>query len=148
MTRKQTSDVVSSYGGAAIQLIAHKKLQARIKVVLGEYELNLTQWLIISRLSEIGSGLRTTDLARFMHVEVPLITMMSRPLRKRGLITSDIKLPDRREKLLSVTDKAKEIIGVVEKRLQKQIASMAKDVSMQDLQTYFKVLQSMVGSKA
>jgi DNA-binding MarR family transcriptional regulator len=94
------------------------------------------------------TGLRTTDLARFMHVEVPLITMMSRPLRTRGLIVSDVKSPDKREKLLSVTGKAKEIIAVIEKRLQKQLAAMAKDVSMQELQTYFKVLNSMVGSPA
>ncbi|HEX8227054.1 MAG TPA: MarR family transcriptional regulator [Candidatus Saccharimonadales bacterium] len=148
MTKQQTAEVLSSYGGAALQLIALKKLQSRIKTILDEYELNLTQWLIISRLSDIRTGLRTTDLARFMHVEVPLITMMSRPLRKRGLIVSDVKSPDKREKLLNVTGKAKDIIAVIEKRLQKQIASMAKDVSMQDLQTYFKVLNSMVGSPA
>lgn len=148
MTQKQSSEMLGSYGGAALQLIAHKKLQARIKVILEEYELNLTQWLIISRLNEIRTGLRTTDLARFMHVEVPLVTMMSRPLRKRGLITSVVQTPDKREKVLSVTGKAKDIVDVVEKRLQKQVAGMAKDVSMQDLQTYFKVLQSMVGSTA
>ncbi len=143
-----TIEVSSSYGGTALQLIANKKLQSRIKVILEEYELNLTQWLIISRLNEIRSGLRTTDLAHFMHVEVPLITMMSRPLRKRGLIQSEVQSPDKREKLLSVTGKAKEIIEVIEKKLQKQVASMTKDVSMQDLQIYFKVLQSMVGSTA
>lgn len=148
MTKKQTSDMVGSYSGAALELIAHKKLQARIKTILEEYELNLTQWLIISRLNDKRSGLRTTDLAHFMHVEVPLVTMMSRPLRKRGLITSDVKTLDKREKLLSITAKAREITEVIERRLQKQVAAMAKDVSLQDLQTYFKVLQTMVATPA
>jgi DNA-binding MarR family transcriptional regulator len=148
MTKKQTSEMLSSYGGAALQLIVQKKLQSKIKVILEDYELNLTQWLIISRLNEKRAGLRTTDLARFMHVEVPLVTMMSRPLRRRGLITSAVNKPDKREKMLKVTAQAKEIINIVEKRLQKQLASMAQDVSMKDLQTYFKVLQSMMLSKA
>ncbi len=74
--------------------------------------------------------------------------MMSRPLRNRGLITSVVRTPDKREKMLSVTGKAREIIAVIEKRLQKQVAGMAQDVSMQELQTYFKVLQSMVASPA
>jgi DNA-binding MarR family transcriptional regulator len=148
MTKKQHTEALVANSGAALQVIANKKLQSKIKVILEEYELNLTQWLIISRLSEIGNGLRTTDLARFMHVEVPLITMMSRPLRKRGLITNDVKTPDKREKLLIVTNKAREIIQAVETSLQKQLAGMAKDVSIKDLQTYFKVLQSMVGSTA
>jgi DNA-binding MarR family transcriptional regulator len=144
MTKRQSTEQLSSYGGAALQVIAHKKLQARIKVILEDYELNVTQWLIISRLNDIRSGLRTTDLARFMHVEVPLVTMMSRPLRKRGLIVSEVQVPDKREKLLSVTKTARDIIEIVEKRLQKQVATMTKDISMQDLQTYFKVLQTMV----
>ncbi|HEX8182623.1 MAG TPA: MarR family transcriptional regulator [Candidatus Saccharimonadales bacterium] len=148
MTKKKLQEAPILYGGAALQVIANKKLQSRIKVILEEYELNLTQWLIISRLNDIRAGLRTTDLAKFMHVEVPLVTMMSRPLRKRGLITSVVRTPDKREKVLNVTSKAKEIIEVVESRLQKQVAGMTKDVSLQDLQTYFKVLQSMVGSPA
>lgn len=146
MAKKQTSEMMSSYGGAALQLIVHKKLQTKIKAILEDYELNLTQWLIICRLNEKGVGLRTTDLARFMHVEVPLVTMMSRPLRKRGLITSAVNIPDKREKMLCVTTQAKDIIASVEKKLQRQMAGMAEGVSLKDLQTYFKVLQSMLAS--
>jgi len=148
MAKKQTSEMLSSYGGAALQLIVHKKLQGKIKTILEEYELNLTQWLIICRLNDKAAGLRTTDLARFMHVEVPLVTMMSRPLHKRGLITSAVNKPDKREKMLCVTSQAKEIIEAVEKRLEKQLAGMSKDISLKDLQTYFKVLQSMLVSPA
>ncbi len=136
------------YGSAALQLIVHKKLQSKIKVILEDYGLNLTQWLIISRLYDKQSGQRTTDLAHFMHVEVPLVTMMSRPLRKRGLITSDINKPDKREKLLKATTQAREMIEAVEKRLEKQLAGMAKDISRPDMQTYFRVLQTMMVNPA
>ncbi len=146
MARIQTTASAANDGGTALQLITSKKLQSKIKSILDEYELNLTQWLIISRLNTIRSGLRTTDLARFMHVEVPLVTMMSRPLRKRGLIVSDPQSGDKREKMLSVTTPAQEIIADVDSRLQKQVETMTKDVSNKDMQTYFKVLQSLAGS--
>jgi DNA-binding MarR family transcriptional regulator len=148
MTTKQTEAMLADNGGAALQMIAHKKLQSQIKTVLEDYDLNLTQWLIISRLEEVQGGLRTTDLARFMHVEVPLVTMMSRPLRSRGLITSETHTPDKREKLLRVTSSARKIVSAVESKLQSQLATMIKGVSQRDIQSYFKVLQNIVGSPA
>lgn len=129
-------------------MVAHKRLQQCIKSILEEHQLNMTQWLIISKLSQIHKGLRTTDLARFMHVEVPLVTMMSRPLRRRGLIKAEVRTPDRREKLLSTTDEAEQIITDVEKRLQQQFATLLDDVSSHDVQAYFKVLHNMAGSSA
>lgn len=146
MTSKQTEAMLKGNGSAALQMIAHKKLQSQIKTVLEDYDLNLTQWLIISRLEEVKGGQRTTDLARFMHVEVPLVTMMSRPLRTRGLIVSEAQTPDKREKLLRATTRAKEIVKAVEVQLQKQLAGMIKGVSPKDIQAYFKVLQNIVAS--
>jgi|GEM_PF-1178892 len=155
MTTKQTEAMLpaarftsAENSGAALQMIAHKKIQSQIKTVLEEYDLNLTQWLIISRLKEVHEGLRTTDLARFMHVEVPLVTMMSRPLRSRGLITSEVQMPDKREKLLQVTTSAKKIVAAVEETLQKQLATMIKGVSQRDMQSYFKVLNNIVANPA
>ena len=146
MKTKQTDAIQSADGGAALQMIAHKKLQSQIKTVLEDYDLNLTQWLIISRLEEVKGGMRTTDLARFMHVEVPLVTMMSRPLRSRGLITSEAQTPDKREKLLHATTRAKEIVKAVESKLQSQLAGMVKGLSPKEVQSYFKVLNNIVAS--
>lgn len=148
MAQKAAAQKIGTNANAVLQVIAHKKVQVKIKEILEDYQLNMTQWIIISRLSEKRSGLRTTDLARFMHVEVPLITMMSRSLRRRGLITSAVHTPDKRVKLLKLTSQAKEMVDVVETRLQKQLATMVKDVSVQDLQAYFKVLHTMMRSPA
>ncbi len=148
MTTKQTEAVLTENGVAALQMIAHKKLQSQIKAVLEDYDLNLTQWLIMSKLEEERQGLRTTDLARFMHVEVPLVTMMSRPLRSRGLITSEAQTPDKREKLLRITASAKKIVDAVESKLHTQLASMIQDVTQKDIQSYFKVLNNIVASPA
>lgn len=133
-----------TYTSAALQVITYKKLQSKINEILRQYGLNTTQWIILGKLGEKKAGLRATDLARFMHVEVPLVTMVSQPLVGRGLIDSIVQSHDKRTKLLRLTNPAHELIDTIEQKMQKQFAGILKDVSNQDLQAYFKVLQSMM----
>jgi MarR family transcriptional regulator for hemolysin len=141
---KNGKEPISTYASAALQVITYKKLQSKINGVLKQYGLNMTQWIILGRLREKSGGLRTTDLARFIHVEVPLITMVSQPLMGRGLINSSQAAHDKRAKLLKLTDRANELMEDVEGRLQQQFQDIMKDVSSQEMNTYFKVLRTMV----
>lgn len=146
MAEKSDDQQLSTYATAALQVITYKKLHTKINGVLKQYGLNMTQWIILGRLREKKSGLRTTDLARFIHVEVPLITMVSQPLLGRGLINASKASHDKRAKLLKLTDRADELMDDVERRMQQQFEDIAKDVPRQDMNTYFKVLQTMVQS--
>lgn len=146
MADTSTSEPVSSYRTAALQVITYKKLQNRINAVLKQYGLNMTQWIILGRLRENKTGLRTTDLARFINVEVPLITMVSQPLLGRGLLDSSKAAHDKRAKLLKLTDRANELMDTVESGMQNQLKDLMKGVSRQEMNTYFKVLQTMVQS--
>lgn len=146
MSNKLSVEPLYSYTSAALQVITYKKLQSRITAILKQYNLNTTQWIILGKLSEKRSGLRATDLARFMHVEVPLVTMVSQPLLGRGLIDSVVQAHDKRTKLLRVTSQAQELIRSIELKLQAQFDDILKDVSNQDLQAYFKVLRSMMAN--
>lgn len=140
------TDPNSTYATAALQVITYKKIQNKINGVLKQYGLNVTQWIIMGRLREKKAGLRTTDLAKFINVEVPLITMVSQPLLGRGLIDSTKSVSDKRAKLLKLTDRANELMDTVEKRMQLQLQGLVKDIPRQELNTYFKVLQTMVQS--
>jgi len=146
MTEKVASEPVSTYRTAALQVITYKKLQNKINGVLKQYGLNMTQWIILGRLREHKAGLRTTDLARFINVEVPLITMVSQPLLGRGLLDSSKAAHDKRAKLLRLTDRANELMDAVESGMQSQLKDLMKGISRQELNTYFKVLQTMVQS--
>lgn len=143
MTDKATKDAMSTYTTAALQVITYKKIQNKINSVLKQYGLNMTQWIILGRLREKDAGLRTTDLARFMHVEVPLVTMVSQPLMGRGLIDSSKAINDKRAKLLKLTGAAQELMDTVEGRLQQQFQDLIRDIPRQELNTYFKVLRTM-----
>lgn len=138
-----TKEPFAAYATAALQVITYKKLQSRINAVLKQYGLNMTQWIIMGRLREKDAGLRTTDLARFINVEVPLITMVSQPLLGRGLIDSSKAANDKRAKLLKLTDRANELMDTVENRLQQQLQGALQGISSQELNTYFKVLRTM-----
>jgi DNA-binding MarR family transcriptional regulator len=143
MTDKPRTEQVSTYRTAALQVITYKKLQNRVNSVLKQYGLNMTQWIILGRLRENKTGLRTTDLARFINVEVPLITMVSQPLLGRGLLDSSKAAHDKRAKLLRLTDGANELMDAVEKGMQQQLKDLTKGVTRQDMNTYFRVLQTM-----
>jgi MarR family transcriptional regulator for hemolysin len=146
ISKEKPKQLATTYSTAVLQVITYKKLQTKINAVLKQYGLNMTQWIILGRLKEKQGGLRTTDLARFMHVEVPLVTMVSQPLMGRGLIDSSKISHDKRAKLLRITDRASELMDTVETRLQKQLQDVMGNVSSQELSTYFKVLQSMMQS--
>jgi DNA-binding MarR family transcriptional regulator len=143
MADRATKEAMSSYKTAALQVITYKKLQNRINVVLKQYGLNMTQWIILGRLREKDTGQRTTDLARYMHVEVPLVTMVSQPLLGRGLIDTTKAVNDKRAKLLKLTGAAQELMDTVEGRLQTQFQELIRDIPRQELNTYFKVLKTM-----
>lgn len=144
LAKKVAKEPLSTYASTALQVITYKKLQGRVNSVLKQYGLNMTQWIILGRLREKNTGQRTTDLARFMHVEVPLVTMVSQPLMGRGLIDSSKTANDKRAKLLKLTDLAQELMDAVEKRMQQQFEDVMKGISRQEINTYFKVLQMMV----
>lgn len=146
MADSSPKEPMTTYGAAAMQVITYKKLQSRINSVLKQYGLNMTQWIILGRLKEKQTGLRTTDLARFMHVEVPLVTMVSQPLMGRGLIDSSKISHDKRAKLLRLTDRANELMDTVEGRLQAQLQDLMGNIPSQELTTYFKVLNTMMQS--
>lgn len=144
LTNKQPEKLSFTHANAALQMISHKKLQSKILATLRLYELNTTQWIILGRLHDKRDGLRTTDLAHFLQVEVPLVTMVSQSLLSRGLIDSMVQLNDRRTKILKVTDAALELLDTIETRIQKQFEDILQDVSGADLQAYYKVLHSMM----
>ncbi len=146
MSEKSPAEPFFSHASAALQVITYKKLQTKINSILKQYGLNTTQWIILGKLDEKKSGLRATDLARFLHVEVPLVTMVSQPLLGRGLIDCIVPSHDKRTKLLRITSQAHELILTIEQRLQSQLADIVKGVSRQDLQAYFKVLNSMMAN--
>lgn len=146
MADTASNEPISNYGAAALQMITYKKLQGKINAVLKQYGLNMTQWIILGRLRENSKGLRTTDLARFIHVEVPLITMVSQPLMGRGLINSSRAANDKRAKLLKLTEQADDLMHDVDDRLQNQFKDFMQGISSQEQSTYFKVLQTMVQS--
>ncbi len=146
MKAYKSVELLSSYSLTALQVITYKKLQSRINGVLKQYGLNMTQWIILGKLGEKDTGLRATDLAKFMQVEVPLVTMVSQPLLGRGLIDSSVQKHDKRTKLLKLTASAQELIGTIDQKLQKQLAGLIKDISTQELQAYMKVLRSMMAN--
>jgi DNA-binding MarR family transcriptional regulator len=95
-------------------------LRSAIAPILSRHHLTTTQWIVLNQLSSAGTQ-RVIDLADYMAVEIPTVTMAVRPLTVRELLTSAGRTRDRREKHLEITPAGQHVIGLVDVELsQKQ----------------------------
>jgi DNA-binding MarR family transcriptional regulator len=82
------------------RIVAYNELRSALSD--NDFGFSLMQWAVLIRLSH-AEKLRTTDLATYLHVEIPLITMMSRDLFRLELIVHVSGSSDRREKYIAIT---------------------------------------------
>lgn len=129
-----------TYHQALLEAVAHKTLRQHSSQVLKRHGLNATQWIILGYLSEHAKGMRVTDLADLLRVEVPLVTIVTRPLSARGLVAARAHRKDKRSKLLRLTDAARLLIPEIEAELAARLRRSMRGVSDDDMQAYLRVL--------
>lgn len=144
MTTTPESNSLRTYKSALLQIVAYKKLQSKVNATLKYYDLNTTQWIILGELYEHRKGLRTTDLANILHVEVPLITIVTQPLVRRRHITVEAHIEDKRAKLLKLTRTARHLVEQIESNVRMQLSKALRSISPEELTVYFKVLRTII----
>jgi DNA-binding MarR family transcriptional regulator len=135
-----------SYKKAMMQVVAYRRIRGVIAAVLRRFELSTTQWMILSVLYESTTGLRITDIAHSVEVEVPLITRLSRTLKAAGLIENKAGLKDKRAKPLGLTVQGQAMITRVERELAQRTVRIEAGVSSRELDTYFKTLGTIMNN--
>lgn len=93
---------------------------------------------------EAKDGIRQADVAKAMSVKPPLITVLVKHLQKVGLIQVAINQFDTRAKLLGVTVDGKKFIKSVEADLNSELGKLLTGLTESDLQTYHKVLTTII----
>ena len=129
-----------TYKKTMMQVVAYRRIRGIVTNVLKRFDLNTTQWMILSLLYESTTGLRITDIARSIEVEVPLITRLARTLKAAGFIENMASLKDKRAKPLGLTVQGQAIITRVERELAKRTEQIEEGVSSHEVATYFKTL--------
>lgn len=135
---------IPTYERTSLQVLAYKKLQQWVNEVLRHARINTSQWIILGQLYENREkGLRSTDLARALQVEIPLITTLTQSLAKKQLIKRTTQADDKRVRLLELTPKGDAFVKDVENQLEHHLAALNDDIDERELKTYFTVLQKL-----
>lgn len=133
-------NVLPTYKKMMMQVVAYRRIRGIVSNVLRRFDLNTTQWMILGVLYESTTGLRITDIARSVEVEVPLITRLARTLKAAGLIENRPSLKDKRAKPLGLTEQGQAMIARVERELANRTERIEEGVSSREVETYFKTL--------
>jgi DNA-binding MarR family transcriptional regulator len=142
--KRNKLDQMPTYKKAMIQVAAYRRIRNVVNTVLNRFNLNTTEWMILGVLYESATGLRTTDIANMLEVEVPLITRLSRILAKEGLIQNSVNSRDRREKPLSLTERGNQMIAKVERALARRTERLEDGLSDGEVTNYFTTLSTFM----
>jgi MarR family transcriptional regulator for hemolysin len=137
------SDSLPTYKKTNLQMVAYRRIQTAVSSLLSRFHLNTTQWIMLGFMSESSSGMRVTDMAKALQVEMPLITTTTQALVAQGLMHTVAHARDKRAKLLMLTPKGKQLVREIEGYLTNNIRQIEKGADPQELKVYFSMLQRL-----
>jgi MarR family transcriptional regulator for hemolysin len=137
------SNSLPSYKKTNLQMVAYRRIQAALTALLKRFHLSTTQWIMLGFMSESTSGLRVTDLAKALQVEMPLITTTTQALVREGLMLTATHARDKRAKLLTLTPKGRQLVREIEGYLTNNLRQLEQGTDPQDLNVYFRMLQQL-----
>jgi MarR family transcriptional regulator for hemolysin len=137
------SDSLPTYKKTNLQMVAYRRIQTAVSALLSRFHLNTTQWIMLGFMSESNSGMRVTDMAKALQVEMPLITTTTQTLVAQGLMHTVAHARDKRAKLLMLTPKGKQLVREIEGYLTNNLRQIEKGANPQELKVYFSMLQRL-----
>ena len=132
-----------TYKTSLLQTKAYRLLREYIVAIFKEYDLTVTQWSVLGNLYE-STQMRLADIAELLGVEAPHITNMIDILIQKGLVERKENIDDKREKLITLTPKAQELIPHIEQEAYKKLHDLFQGISEETVNTYFSVLTYLI----
>ena len=118
---------------------AQRSLFKSLEVHLKEYDITPGQWNLINQLDRAGE-LPQKELANRTRKEQATITRYLDTLERKGLIVRNRHKTDRRSYMITLTDKAHELISVVQPLTVELADKLIEGIDQDDLDTFVRVL--------
>lgn len=93
----------------------YRPLITVLNELLGEYELSYSLWQVVSYVESNGPSM-LTDISNYYNVEKPTITRRVYRLEELRII-EEIDGPDRREKVIQLTEQGKDVYRVCRRKI-------------------------------
>lgn len=138
-----TNQTLPTYEKARLQAVANKQIRDVLNVALKPYAINTTQWMILGVLKQ-GLANKTSDIAKMLGVEVPLITTLVQPLLASGLLLQYADEHDKRSKPLRLSDIGEGLVQRVDEQLKQDLTILENGIGHDQLHDYFVTLQTLI----
>lgn len=112
--------------------------------ILKQYDLTITEWLLIgSVVDTAGRGIRISELAELLGVEMPVITNLVNRAEKTGWVTRLADEKDKRAKLVYSTKSGGQKACDIEGEIRTATADWLDGLDADDLLTYMNVVGAL-----
>lgn len=112
----------------------NKNMKCQGDETLKKYGLTYSQLHVLFVLYENKGCLTQKELEEQLHVSHPTVVGLVKRLEKQGFLTTKVDVKDKRNRLLQITDKAKELDRVLRKGRQAQEKQWLKGLNKEEIE--------------
>lgn len=135
---------LTTYQAVISQARAFRTLRSFMVDTLKTYDLTLTEWLMIGTVIDKGKdGIRVSELADTLGVEMPVITNLVNRAEKTGWVVRSVDTVDRRAKRVTGTLNGGEKACDIEGDLRKATSAWLNDLDPAILEHYLTVVGAL-----
>lgn len=142
---KSTSTMqLTTYQAVIAQSRAFRALRTFMSTTLLRHNLTMTQWLMLGMIVDAKeTGVRVSDLADVLGVEMPVVTNLVNRAEQAGQIRRVADDTDKRSRRIVVTPEFAECICAIEGELQHEAQQWMCGLSRQDMDGYFAIVEAL-----
>lgn len=135
---------LTTYQVVISQARAFRTLRGFLTEFLKQYNLTLTEWLMIGRVVDsLSDGVRISDLAIELGVEMPVITNLVNRAEKTGWVQRVVDVEDKRAKRIYATKEGGEKTCRIEGEIRQATAIWLGDIDATKLEAYLGVVGAL-----
>lgn len=132
--------------------LLHRSFRKKMNEMLSEKDLTGVQFGVLSELRRLEEGgcqeIKQRDLENASHVTHPTMTEIIKRLEKKGFICCRASLSDRRQKLISSTDKAHNLSQEID-RIDREVFSwLCCGLSQPQVEEFLQLMNVMLKNAA
>ncbi len=134
---------LTTYQAVVLQSRAHRAIKVHLSQLLKVHNITMMQWSILGLVADANEqGMRISDLAHALDTSLAFVTTSVNVLEAKGFVKRSGHAHDNRAKLVHLSKEFAPKVAAIETDLTaKQQADLYKDLSADDVTTYFNVLR-------
>jgi DNA-binding MarR family transcriptional regulator len=136
---------LNAHGLGLLQGTAYSRLHENLTQVLNPFGISIPEWKLLGQLYDNGN-MRLSSLSDLLSYDPPMVTKLTKSLRKKKLITREYDREDERVKIVVITPEAVKILRKIDPIVKIRMRDILKGVSREELNVYIKVLNVIVAN--